>query len=91
MKFEGVLYPKELLKENGPYFEMRLHLTEEEILSLISSLTSAIHEYRTKGIECEVPRDMESVSQRRASGAERKPQPIICKGRLIIRVDRPKR
>ncbi len=90
MKIETVLYPEKLLKEEESYFDMRLYLTEEEMLSLVSSLTAAVHEYRTKGIEYEIPREVD-VSHRQASGAKKKPKPIVGHGRLVLRLERQKR
>ena len=90
MKLEVVLYPSELLKESDPHFDMRLYITEDEMLSLVSSLTSASFEYQTRGIEYEVPRSTE-VTYRKAARTGKRLKPVSGHGKLIFRLERPKR
>ncbi len=85
MKTETVVYPAKALDQEFPHVEMRLYITEEEMLTLVSSLTSSAYEYHTKGIEYEVR--VKTEVKHRDAGDEG----FSGKGELVIRFDRPKR
>jgi len=85
MKSETVVYPAKALDQGFPHVETRLYITEEEMLSLVSELTSAAHEYMTKGIEYEV-RIKTEVRHKDAGDED-----FSSKGELVIRFDRPRR
>lgn len=85
MKSETVIYPAKALNQEAPHVETRLYITEEEMLTLVSSLTKAAFDYKTMGIEYEVRLKMEVLH--REAGDEN----LAGKGELIIRFDRPKR
>jgi hypothetical protein len=85
MKTETVVYSAKALDQKLPHVEMRLYITEEEMLNLVSSLASTMYEYRTKGIEYEV-RVKTEVKHREAGD-----EGFSGKGELVIRFDRPRK
>lgn len=85
MKTETVVYPAKALDQEFPHVEIRLYITEEEMLNLVSLLTSTMYEYRTKGIEYEFRVKTEVVHREVGDDG------FSGKGELVIRFDRPKR
>lgn len=85
MKTETVVYPAKALDQEFPHVEMRVYITEEEMLNLVASLTQSAFEYKTMGIEYEVR--LKTEVKHKEAGDEG----FSGKGELVIRFDRPRK